>query len=90
MASHYTFTVRDVEDLERVPKWWEKNGDGPAILVINARGGLESQVFARAWCCHTGCNAVDWTAEEDKSCCFKCALMVASAEGLGTRVLIIC
>jgi hypothetical protein len=89
-ASHYTFIVRGVEDLERLPNWGEQNGDGPAILVINARGGPESEVFARAWCCHTGCNAVVWRADGEKSCCFKCALMVASGEGLGTRVLTVC
>jgi hypothetical protein len=87
-AGRYTFVLRGIEELSRI----SKKGDAAArmaILVINATGGPASKVFARAWCCHTGTNAVIWRREGGK-CCFKCALMVASTDGLGTGVLIAC
>ncbi|OKO98068.1 hypothetical protein PENSUB_9648 [Penicillium subrubescens] len=87
-ASRFTFEVKEIEELARI----SKKGDAAAnmaILVVNASGGPTSEVFARAWCCHTGTNAVMWKREEGK-CCFKCALMVASTDGLGTGVLIAC
>ncbi|KAL4994247.1 prion-inhibition and propagation-domain-containing protein [Aspergillus recurvatus] len=87
-VGNYTFHVHGIESLPRVPK----NADGragKAILVINATGGVESEVLARAWCCHTGVNAVIWKQEEGRGC-FKCALMVASVEGLGIGVVIVC
>ncbi|KAJ5151340.1 uncharacterized protein N7482_010592 [Penicillium canariense] len=87
-AGHYTFGVRGVEELGRM----SQKGDAAAnmaILVVNATGGPVSEVFARAWCSHTGTNAVVWRHEGGK-CCFKCALMVASTDGLGTGVLIVC
>lgn len=87
-AGRYTFAAKGIEELPRL----SKKGDAAAdttILVVNATGGPASEVFARAWCCHTGTNAVIWRREGGK-CCFKCALMVASTDGLGTEVLIAC
>lgn len=85
-ASRYTFGVKEIEELARI----SKKGDAAAnmaILGVNATGGPASEVFARAWCCHTGTNAVIWKRQGSK-CCFKCALMVASTDGLGAGVLI--
>jgi hypothetical protein len=56
------------------------------ITVINgASGGGEA--LARAWCSQIGTNAILWKRHSD--CCFKCALMLASKEGLDVNVLII-
>ncbi|KAJ5689117.1 hypothetical protein N7462_003509 [Penicillium macrosclerotiorum] len=82
----YTFAVRGIEELAQV----SKKGDSStnmAILVVNATGGPSSEVFARAWCCHTGTNAVIWKLKGGNSC-FKCGLMVASTDGIGSGVLI--
>ncbi|KAL2833511.1 hypothetical protein BJY01DRAFT_225150 [Aspergillus pseudoustus] len=89
-GSQYTFRVRSIEALAQVARKGDAIG-GTAILVIDATGGAQSEVFARAWCCHTGTNAVVWKNREGEGrCCFKCALMVASAKGLGTGVVIAC
>jgi hypothetical protein len=56
------------------------------ITIINARTGT-GEVLARAWCAQTGTNAILW--KRDSKCCFKCALMLASKEGLDINVLII-
>ncbi|KAL2865213.1 prion-inhibition and propagation-domain-containing protein [Aspergillus lucknowensis] len=89
-GSQYTFRICSIESLAQVPRRGGASG-GTAILVIDAAGGAQSEVFARAWCCHTGTNAVVWKNREGEGgCCFKCALMAASAEGLGTGVVIAC
>jgi hypothetical protein len=87
-AGRYTFGVKGIEELSCISKKGDATAD-MAILVVNATGGPACEVFARAWCCHTGTNAVIWRREGGK-CCFKCALMVASTDGLGTGVLIAC
>ncbi|KAJ5613409.1 hypothetical protein N7510_006603 [Penicillium lagena] len=85
-SERYTFAVRGVEELAQVSR---KDGSFAkmAILVVNATGGPASEVFARAWCCHTGTNAVIWK-REGGTCCFKCALMLASKDGLAMGVLV--
>ncbi|KAJ5819548.1 hypothetical protein N7474_005139 [Penicillium riverlandense] len=85
-SEKYTFAVRGIEELAQIAR---KGGSSAkvAILVINATGGPASEVFARAWCCHTGTNAVIWK-REGGMCCFKCALLVASTDGLAMGVLI--
>ncbi|KAJ5369216.1 uncharacterized protein N7496_008976 [Penicillium cataractarum] len=87
-AGRYTFAVKGIEEIARISKTCDAATD-MAIMVVNATGGPASEVFARAWCCQTGTNAVIWRREGGK-CCFKCALMVASTDGLGTGTLIAC
>lgn len=87
-AGRYTFAVKGIEELARISKKGDAATD-MAIMVVNATGEPTSEVFARAWCCQTGTNAVIWRREGGK-CCFKCALMVASTDGLGTGILIAC
>lgn len=87
-ARRYTFAVKGIEELARISQKGDPATD-TAVKVVNATGGPASEVFARAWCCQTGTNAVIWRRKGDK-CCFKCALMVASPDGVGTGILIIC
>lgn len=86
-AENYIFSEQGVEDIARLPK--KGSGTGDAVVVVNATGSAESEVFARAWCCHVGTNFVIRKLEAERSC-LKCALMVASTEGLDMGVLIVC
>ena len=89
----YATTVVKAEDLQGPPAPGTKLPER-GVLVVDANGdngtnagaGGEREALARAWCAHQGWNAVVWN--QGCGCCYKCALMMASREGLGADVMI--
>jgi hypothetical protein len=79
----YRVRLLEIEDLPR------SELDDTPLTVINAAGGQVAHAFARAWCSQRAKHAVVWKREGSR-CCFKCALMVASQNGLSTRILLVC
>ncbi|KAJ3496635.1 hypothetical protein NLG97_g2514 [Lecanicillium saksenae] len=88
-ASKYRFHALNVEGLVEDEDAPPDGRDDAAIIVINTDGAHASEAFARAWCSEEGKDAIIWK-RKDAKCCFKCALMLASKDGLGTGVVIIC
>ena len=80
----YAFRTVGVRDLPSL----QISGGFTDVTVINASGHPTWEVFARAWCCERGVNAIIWKSKDGP--CFKCALMMATTEGLATKVLISC
>lgn len=86
-TSKYHFRTLDIAALEEEDDSQDRRD--AAIIVVNTDGAHASEAYARAWCSEQGKDAVVWKRNEAK-CCFKCALMLASKDGLGTGVVIIC
>lgn len=80
LKDHYAHRVLEPSNLDRASL------SPNEITVINGGSGT-GEVLARAWCAQMGTNAILW--KRGSTCCFKCALMLASKEGLGVNVLII-
>ena len=83
-ADVYASRVLEIENLPSA----ELDSHITPITVINASGDPIEKSLARAWCSEKGVNAVLW--KRQGGCCYKCALMLASSEGLATGVLISC
>lgn len=88
-ASKYRFHTLHIEELAEEEDAPQDGRNEAAIIVINTDGAHASEAYARAWCSEEGKDAVVWKRKEAK-CCFKCALMLASKDGLGVGVVIIC
>lgn len=59
------------------------------LLIINAMGGGDEELIARAWCAERGKSAVIRRNVLNQECCFACACAVASGStGLAVDVLI--
>lgn len=87
-ASKYRFHTLQIEELVEDDDAAPDGRDDAAIIVVNTDGAHASEAYARAWCSEEGKDAVIWKRKEPK-CCFKCALMLASKDGLGVGIVII-
>lgn len=87
-VSKYRFHSLAIEELIEDEDAPQDGRDDAEIIVINTDGAHASETYARAWCSEEGKDAVIWKRKEPK-CCFKCALMLASKDGLGVGVVII-
>jgi hypothetical protein len=77
-AEYYRGNIVDVTELRGYI--WE----GRRVLVINAlHDGAEA--LARAWCAEQGRHAV---IRKGPGCCYRCAVTMTGASGLGVKVLI--
>jgi len=86
-AARTAYRVTGLESVDLPGREAPAEGEDGPIVVIHAAGGHANEVLARAWCCQVGRNAVVW--KEGGGCCFKCALLMASKEGLGLGVVIV-
>ncbi|KAK4141493.1 heterokaryon incompatibility protein S [Dichotomopilus funicola] len=79
---------RDLPKMQHILRVGQLSGhihNDPRVLIIDATGGGECELAARAWCSEYGQHAI---VKRGTGPCIACAVRAASAEGLGVGCVI--